>query len=388
MERRKDNKGRVLKKGENQRADGTYMYRYMDLNGKRKSVYAKTLSILREKEAEIDKDLTDGIYTIDITLNELFVRYLGQNINIKPRIKHKYEVEYNRWVKDTWIGRKKVKSLVKSDIVKFYKELKDQGYSNGTIKCIHKYINGALNMAFEDDQIRRNFATSCIDPYRKIEKRKALTKDETARFLQAAEDYGDGMNYLLGFKLMLLTGMRIGEVSGLTWEDIDLKNRIIDVNHQFVQGDESSRTSYHIDTPKTFNSIRKVPMSDDVYELFKELKEKTYFDSFKFNTNIDGYKGFVLHTRTGLPILTARFNDYAKTIVKNYNETHEDKLPNITCHTCRHTFCTRMAELNINPNALQKIVGHGSYSTTANVYITVEDDFVNDEFYRVMRGIS
>lgn len=386
MERRKDNKGRVLRKGENQRADGTYMYRYQNLDGKRKCVYGKTLDILRKKEAEINKNLSDGIYTTDITLNELFIRYIDQNINIKPRVKHKYEVEYNRWIKNTWLGKKRIKDIVKSDIAKFYKELKEQGYANGTIKCIHKYINGSLNMAYEDDMIRKNFAYSCIEPYKEIGKRIALTKAETAKFLETAEAMEYGKNYLLGFKLMLLTGMRIGEVEGLTWDDIDFKNRIINVNHQFVQGDENSRTVYHIDTPKTFNAIRKVPMSDDVYELLKFLRDTTYFDSLKFNAEVDGYKGFVLHTRTGLPILTSRFNDYAKKVVKKYNESHEDHLPNISCHICRHTFCTRMAELNMNPTVLQKIVGHGSYNTTANVYISIEDDFVNDEFYKVMRG--
>lgn len=388
IKRRKDNKGRVLQKGENQRADGTYMYRYTDLHGERKAVYGKTLNALREKEKEIIKDIEDGIYTNNISLNDLFVRYLEQNVNIKPRTKHKYETEYNRWIKDTWIGRKKIKTIVKSDIVKFYKELNEKGYSNGTIKCIHKYINGALNMAYEDDLIRRNYAVKCIEPYKKIGKRYALTKEETMKFLETAENYGEGKNYLLGFKLMLLTGMRIGEVSGLTWNDIDLKNKIINVDHQFILGDENSRTNYHIDSPKTFNAIRKVPMSDDVYNLLKDLKSNTYFDSLKFGSNIDGYKGFVLHTRSGLPILTARFNDYAKKIVELYNSSHDDKLPNISCHICRHTFCTRMAELNINPNALQKIVGHGSYSTTASVYISVNDDFVNEEFYKTMRGIS
>ena len=89
-----------------------------------------------------------------------------------------------------------------------------------------------------------------------------------------------------------------------------------------------------------------------------------------------------------MPVLTARLNEYAKKIIKIYNDNHEDNLPNITCHICRHTFCTRLAEMNISPHALQKIVGHASYDTTARVYIRVEDDFVNDEFFRVMRGVG
>lgn len=185
---------------------------------------------------------------------------------------------------------------------------------------------------------------------------------------------------------MLLTGLRVGEMTGLTWKDINLENRTIDVNHQFVRGDEESRTTYHIDTPKTKNGVRKVPMCEDVYELLVELKELTYEDSISSKAELDGYSNFVFHTRSGLPIVATRFNEYAHKVVEEYNSVHEEKLPNITCHICRHTFCTRMAELNMNPNALIKIVGHSSFSVTENVYISVEDDFVNKEFFRVMRG--
>lgn len=388
MERRKDNKGKVLNKGEVQRTDGTYMFRYKSLDGIRKSIYAKTLNELRQKEKKISKDLDDGIYSSNCTLNQAFDRYLEQKTDseIKPRVKYKYRIEYDRWIKNTWIGKKQINLIVKSDIALFYKQMSEKGYANGTIRVIHKYINGALNMAYEDDYIRKNYAVNCIDPYKKELKRHAITKEQTNKFLGTAESMlPTGKNYLLGFKLMLLTGLRIGEISGLTWNDIDLKNKVIDVNHQFILGDDKSRTSYHIDDPKTFNAKRKVPMSQDVYILLKELKRETYFNSLKFNSEVDGYKGFVIHSRTGLPLLTARYNEYAKMVVKTYNESHEDQLPNITCHICRHTFCTRMAELNINPNALQKIMGHGSYETTSRIYISVDDSFVNEEFYKALR---
>lgn len=387
MERRKDNKGRVLRTGESQRKDLTYMFRYSQ-NGERKYVYAKTLNDLRVKEEEINSNLVLGIYSNEYTLNQLFDRYLEQNTKLKPRTRYKYKLEYERWVGKTWLGKKKIKNLVKSDIVKFYKDKSEEGLSNGTIKCIHKYINGALEMAFEDDLIRRNYATKCIEPYSRTSKRISLSKSDTRKFLETAESVKYGKNYLFGFKLMLLTGMRVGEITGLTWDDINFSERYIDVNHQFVKGDENSRTAYHIDSPKTFKGIRKVPMSDDLYDLLVELKEETYDDAYKFGTQVDGYKGFVLHTRTGLPILSERFNEYAKTIIAEYAKTHDDKLPNVTCHICRHTFCTRMAELGISPHALQKIIGHASFKTTADVYITVECDFVNEEFFRVMRGVE
>lgn len=386
MERRKDNKGRVLQKGESQRSDLTYMYRYNDLDGKRKCIYGKTLDELRKKEKELNKNLDLGIYSNEFTLNQLFDRYLEQNVKLKDRTRHKYRTEYDRWVAKKWIGKKKISTIVKSDVAKFYKELSDSGLSNGTIKCVHKYISGALNMAYEDDLIRRNYAYNCIEPYMETEKKDGLTKKQTDDFLTTAEEMYGGKNYLLAFKLMFLTGMRVGEVTGLTWDDVNLKERYIDVNHQFIQGDEKSRCSYHIGETKTEAGTRKVPISDDLYELLKELKAETYFDAYKFKAEVDGYSGFVIHTRTGLPIITPRLNEYAKKVVVKYNGTHKDKLPNVTCHTCRHTFCSRLAELKISPHALQKIVGHGSYETTARVYISVEDDFVNEEFFRVMRG--
>ena len=258
MERRKDNKGRVLQKGESQRKDLTYMYRYKDLDGKRVSIYAKTLNELRKKEKELNKDLELGIYTTDITLNELFNRYLEQNKRLKDRTKHKYKTEYDRWIGSKWIGKRQIKTIVKSDIAKFYKEMSDAGYSNGTIKCIHKYIHSSLEVAFEDDMIRKNYSEKCIEPYIKTESRKPMTKEETSKFLETAKSANFGKNYLLAFKLMLLTGMRVGEITGLTWNDIHLKERYIDVNHQFVLGDANSRTTYHIDVTKTENGKRKV----------------------------------------------------------------------------------------------------------------------------------
>ena len=389
MERRKDDKGRVLKEGESQRKNGTYMFRYYDLSKKRKCIYAKTLSELREKEKEVNKDGVLGIYTNDFTLNDAFDRYISTKTDkeLKPRTKYKYIAEYDRWIRNTWIGNKKLKELNQSDIKFFYKEKSEKDhFADGTIRILHKYINGALEVAYNDDFIRRNYAKGCNKLYSKVEAREPLSIAQTDAFLTECENTKAGKKYMLGFKLLLLSGLRVGEMTGLTWDDIDLKNRIINVNHQFVTGDDSSRTAYHIDTPKSGNGIRKVPMSNDLYQLFTELKRETYFEAYKFGSNVDGYTGFVMHTRTGLPILYSHFNAYAKDIVSHYNETHEEPLPNVSCHICRHTFCTRMAELKINPTALKKIMGHSDYKTTDEVYIDVSDDFVKEEFFLALRG--
>ena len=92
VQRRKDNKGRVLKTGESQRKDGSYMYRYTDIYGNRKSTYAPDLNTLREKEDEIQRALNDGIVfqSTNITVIELFENFLGLKQNIRETTKLTY----------------------------------------------------------------------------------------------------------------------------------------------------------------------------------------------------------------------------------------------------------------------------------------------------------
>lgn len=383
MERRKDNKGRVLKDGEGQRPDGRYYYRYKGLDGKRKYVYDMDLNSLREKERQINRDIDDRIYSNELTMNECFDRYMETKVDLREGTRHKYNLEYDRWIRETWFGNRQVSSIKKSDVLLFYKE-KSATLANGTIRCLNKYIHSALEMAVEDDLIRKNPADGCIKDYQGAEPRQAMSKEDTLKFLEYAERNPCGKDYLLAVKIMLGTGLRVGEVTGLTWEDIDFKNKQLNVDKQFTLIAGGGKHEYHISTPKTKSGIRKVPMSDDIVEMMHKHKTETYFQSLKHGTSVDGYKGFVFHTRTGLPVLPNRINDYLAKVVKSYNDTHEDKLPKISCHTMRHTFCTRMAELGINPKTLQYIMGHSKYDTTADIYITETENHAQEEFEKVL----
>ena len=397
MERRKDHKGRVLKPGESQRKNLTYVYRYTEgESSERNSVYAKTLEELREKEDEIQKNIALGIYNKNWTLNDLFYRYLDQKSEeeMKPRTKLKYRKSYDRWVKDSVIGKKKISQLTKSDVSIYYRNLKeDKGLANGTIRCIHKFINGALNMAVEDRILLTNCAKKCALPYRANKEKKkketsTLSVEQTKAFFTAAENMPYGKSYIRAYRVFIGTGLRYGELAGLIWDNLDFKNRIITVDHQFVQGDNESVTQYHIDEPKTQESIRKVPMSDDVYEILSGLKRNTYFSSMKFGMSVDGYKGFVFHTRSGLPLLEVTYNKFAKKVVGEYNAKHKNKLPEVTCHTFRRTFGTRMAESGMPVAILQKLMGHEDYRTTAKFYVQTDETVVRDQFYKSMDAIQ
>lgn len=383
MERRKDNKGRVLKTGESQRSDGRYCYRYKALNGQRKYIYDMDLNSLREKERQINMDIEDGIYSNDITMNDCFDRYIKTKVDLREGTRHKYNLEYDRWIRSTWFGNKLISKIKKSDVLLFYKE-KSETLANGTIRCLHKYIHSALEMAVDDDLIRKNPANNCTKGYANDNPREAMSKEDTLKFLEYAENYQYGQNYLLAVKIMLGTGLRVGEITGVTWDDVDFKSKTINIDKQFTLIAGGGKHEYHISKPKTESGIRKVPMSDDVFEMMYQHKKDTYFQSLKYGTSIDGYSGFVFHTRTGLPILSNRINDYLAKVVNSYNETHVDKLSKISCHTMRHTFCTRMAEMGINPKSLQYIMGHSSYEVTSDIYITETEKHAQEEFDRIL----
>ena len=127
-EKRRDSKGRVLKDGESQRANGTYDYRYTDIHKKRRCIYAKTLTELRKKEDEVRRDIADGIdYAAgEITVSELVGRYMSLKRDIGHNTLRAYGTVINR-IKESELGQSKVRNVKLSDAKRFYIMLHDSG---------------------------------------------------------------------------------------------------------------------------------------------------------------------------------------------------------------------------------------------------------------------
>jgi len=118
--RRLDNNRIALKKGESQRANGTYDYRYVTRDGKTHSIYAKTLEELREKEAKIVVDVYDGVRTDGnmLTVNDVFERWCDLKRGLKNNTFCNYKYMYNMFVRETF-GKRRVKDVRKSDVKAF-----------------------------------------------------------------------------------------------------------------------------------------------------------------------------------------------------------------------------------------------------------------------------
>lgn len=394
-ERRKDNKGRVLKEGESQRKDGGYDYRWRTAGGKRHSIYAKTLDELREKEADLQRDKSDGIRVEarHVTLNDMFDMWVELKKGLKDNTFQNYQYMYNQFVYSD-LGRMKVAQIKKSDIRRYYNKLADERRLRiATIDNIHTVLHQVLELAVEDNYIRTNPSDNALKELKQAhnfdtEKKKALTVEEQRIFMDFLEKNRQYHHWKPIFEIMLGTGLRVGEITGLRWEDVDLENKTISVNHTLVYyNHEKDGCYFNINTPKTRAGHRIVPMIDSVRDAF--LQEKQYQEEMKITCQsvIDGYTDFIFVNRFGNVQHQGTLNKALKRIMRDCNDEILEKadkgectlLPKFSCHTLRHTFATRLCESGVNMKVIQDVLGHADIGTTMNIYTDATNELKQKE---------
>ena len=403
-EKRKDSKGRNLKDNESVMPDGRYRYRYTDKNGNRKAVYSWKLVptdkvptgkrdcvSLRQMEKEIEKDIQDGIdssVASNITLNEMFDKYIGMKTHLKDSTRNNYLYCYDHFVRDT-IGNRKIKTFRYSDIKSFYNGLIQNGMKPATVDIVHTVLHPTFTLAVRDGIIRSNPSDGVVAELKKNsetkqEQRHALTVDEQEAFIDFIKNNETFQHWLPLMTFFLGTGCRVGEVIGLTWNDIDFKNNTISINHNTTYRPDSNRKMvYQITTPKTESGKRTIPMFNEVRESLFQLKREQFATGLRCNQEIDGYSNFVFLNRYGLIFLPQTINRGIKRIVDAYNkaEAEQAKKENRTpfeirlfsAHNLRHTFCTRLCEVENNLKLIMAIMGHTDVQTTMNIYNEIQE---------------
>ena len=397
--KRKDKSRIVLRTGEGQRPNGTYEYRWTERGGTRRRVYAKTLEELREKEKQIQKDKCDGIKAEAryLTLNDVFDTWRQLKRGLKDNTFQNYQYMYNMFVRPN-LGKQRVSSLKKSDVKRFYNMLADERcLQASTIDSVHTVLHQVLDMAVDDSYLRVNPSNNVLKELKqshifKTEKRRGLTKAEQELLLSFLQRNHTYSHWYPIIAVMVGSGLRVGEVTGLRWCDIDLEEGIIDVNHTLVYYDhrvtEGKKGCYfNINTPKTKAGTRQVPMLDFVREAF--IMEREYQEALdiRCTITIDGYSDFIFVNRYGHTQHQATLNKAIRRIIRDCNDEvllKEEKdpvlLPHFSCHSLRHTFTTRMCEAGVNVKVIQDALGHADISTTLNIYADVTKELKKDEF--------
>ena len=397
MAKRYDSRHRLLRTGESERADGYYTYRWTSRSGKRNSVTAGTLEELREKEDEIQRDVSDGIRADakNVTLNSLYDLWKELKVNLKNNTFSNYCYMYDQFVAVN-IGMLPVTKLKRSDIKAFYNMLADtRGLKIATIDNIHTVIHQILQLAVEDNYIRRNISDNLLKELKSSHHyedshRRALTLPEQELFMEfLSKENSQYYHWLPIFTVMLGTGMRVGEITGLRWNDIDLKSGMIDVNHTLVYYKHRDENGCYFDihSPKTKAGVRQIPMTEEVKNAFLLEKKMQDLAGIQSKVTIDGYHNFIFVNRFGNVQNQGTLNRALRRIIRDCNDKQLLKeknnpvlLPNFSCHSLRHTFTTRLVEAGVNIKVIQNLCGHSRSDVTLDIYTTVTKELKQAEF--------
>jgi integrase len=195
-------------------------------------VYAKTLDELREKEVDVLRDILDGIRADknNLTINDLYYRWIQLKKGLKANTFQNYQYMYKQFVEPDF-GEMHIVDLKRTDIRAFYNSLADcQHLKANTIDNIHTVLHQVLELAVEDEYLRYNPADNALKELKKAhnydtERKRALTIKEQGLFEDFLSKEGRYHKWYPIFIIMLYTGMRVGEITGLRWDDI-LERRV------------------------------------------------------------------------------------------------------------------------------------------------------------------
>lgn len=391
----KDLKGKNLGKGYSQRKDGRYEARAV-INGVKIDIYDMNLSNLK-KSFEIAKAIVlrdEKNVRPNVTLKEWYTEWFEKckAPTLKSDVSRK---TYDRKVRNTYIaiiGDKRVEDITQINMQAATQELVDKGYTERSIKEALGVVRECMDIAIVNHIIRANPCTGIKVVNANMQKdRRVLTHAEQIQFLNEVKD----SYYYEAYAILLSTGMRIGEFSGLQWNDVDFENKQITINRSMQTAYIDGKKIEELTTPKTSNSYRSIPFFGDTEQLFRAWKTKQDFYKQKLGDRWRARPelGDLVFTSTmGSPVTRYVIVHDINKVVQNinlkeiYTASREGRQPkefeHLHPHAFRHTFATRCFEKGLDPLFVQSIMGHANYSTTVS-YTHVLDDMKQREVAKV-----
>lgn len=364
----KDKNGKQLPKGIVQRADGLYMGRFQYEGEIYPPIYDKDSKVVEKKLNELRYEATHQMYTKNskITLDEWFEIWLTEyrGIRVKLGTQEVYRNTYQARIKPV-LGKKRITSIRMEQVQKLYNTLAEKNYSEGSIKLVGVILYGMFKQAMKSGLINKNPASMASIPKAKERgERIALTVEEQRQFQTYAEQ---SSNYYRLFQLAFCTGMRNGEIRGLSWTDIDFEKRVIHVTGtlKYIKG-----VGHYKETPKTKTSKRDIPMLGICHELLK-IQKNEQEDQKKLAGELwqplIGLDNLVFSMDNGRPVSREKVTSELNKILRKMQKDRIS-IPDFTFHSLRHTFATRGLEQEIPLRIMQSILGHTTLAMTSDLY--------------------
>lgn len=330
----------------------------------KKPFYGSCKSDAEEKANEYIDKINNGL-SIDfeyVTLNELIYKWLFQiKINeVKPSSFQSYEGTYRNYIKDSEIAGLRLYNIKSIQIQEYYNRLgKDKTYSQ--IKKLNKLLKQFFFYAEKEGYIIKNPCNNVTIPNKEKQIKKEIIEyfnEEEIKQLKEAFKGSKLENLIL---VALGTGLRQGELLALKWENINLKEKYLEVKESVKKvyvfdsnGDKKLETVYQ--KPKTKNSIRKVDLPNKIVDILSNMNQNTTF---------------VFEDENGEPYS-------AKTIFGNWKKTLTDNnIPYKKFHALRHTYATMLLTKGVDLKTVQDLMGHSDITIT-QIYLHVLPKTKND----------
>lgn len=372
-------KGKELGRGIGQRKDGIYYGAFMNRFGKREYVYERSISKLQKKlrEAIYNNDRMLNVVKKDTILNDFFDVWIEtMTSHCRSTTIRTYKTQYAQ-VRDM-LGFRKMQQINNFAVQEALNSLP----TVSSKRHVRALLSNIFKCAIQNDLMIRNptLGIKIREDETENNEKQVLSDSDVKLLLDTIGDNQFRIIVVLG----LGTGMRIGEILGLTWDCVDFDNNMISVEKTLTYLPNNGNAIYEFHNPKTKNGTRKIPMSKDVKLAL--LKQKMW--SNKVNTHFDpkpGFEDLVVKTKTNQPIHETNVRKTIQYYIRKINEANPGtNFKYFTPHCMRHTFATNCIEKGMKPKVLQKILGHGSLQMTMDLYCHVREKTMTDEMSLVM----